>query len=57
MKCLSKVLGHHMPPEQLHCALALILQVSGTLLEGLNIILPKDIPSFSVLMMVVESAV
>ncbi len=33
IKCLTKVLGHHMPPEQLQCALALILQVYGTLLE------------------------
>ncbi len=28
MKYLSKVSGHHVPPEQLQCALALILQVS-----------------------------
>ncbi len=28
IKCLSKVLGHHVPPEQLQCSLALILQVS-----------------------------
>ncbi len=28
MKCLSKVLGHRVPPQQLQCALALILQVS-----------------------------
>ena len=26
--CLSKVLGHHVLPEQLQCTLALILQVS-----------------------------
>lgn len=33
------VLGHHQPPEQLQCSLALILHVSGE-------IVPKDIPSF-----------
>lgn len=54
LKCLSKVLGHHRPPEQLQCTLALILQVSGTLQVGWNTNLLKDIPSFGVL---VESAV
>ncbi len=43
IKCLSTVLDYHVPPEQLQCALALILQVSGTLLERWNTILPKDI--------------
>lgn len=52
-----KVLGHHVLPELLQCALALILQVSGTPLEGWNTIFPNGIPSFGVLMMVVESAV
>lgn len=42
MKCLIKVLGHYLPPEQLHCTLALILQcVSST--GGIITILPKDI--------------
>lgn len=44
-----KVFDHHMPPEQLQCALTLFLQVSGQ--DG-NIV-PKDIPSSGVLMTVV----
>ncbi len=56
IKCLSKVLGHHVPLEQLQRTLALILQVSE-LSGGMNTILPKDIPSFGILMMVVESTV
>ena len=50
--CLNKVLGLHMLPEQLQCRLPLIKQVSGTVLEGWNTIISKDIPSFGVLMMV-----
>ena len=42
--CLSKVLGHHVLPEQLQCALALILQVSGTLLEGRTPFFQKIFP-------------
>ncbi len=43
--------------EKLKCSLALILQVSETLLEGRTPNLLINIPSFGVLMMVVESAV
>ncbi len=43
-----------MLPEQLQCILALILWNST---GGMNTILPKDISSFGVLMLVVESAV
>ena len=56
IKYLSKVLGHYEPPEHLQCALALILQSLNSS-GGMNTILPIDIPSFGVLMMVVESAV
>lgn len=45
------------PPEQLRCSLSEILQVCGTLLLGMNGILPKDIPSFDVLLIVVDSMV
>ncbi len=51
---LSEVFGHHVPPEQLQCALASSLCNST---GGMNTIHPKDIPSFGVLMMVVKSAV
>lgn len=51
-KCRSKVSGLHVPPNQLQCNLGLNLQVSGALLEGANTVLPKDIPSSGVLMMV-----
>ena len=34
--------AHHKPPEQLLCILASIQQVSGTVLERWNIVLPKD---------------
>lgn len=44
--CLSKVLGHHVPPDQLHCALALILQVPGSLLEGWTPFFIKIFPHF-----------
>lgn len=50
----GKVLGHHVPLEQLQYALGLILQVSGILLEGWEIILPKNIPLFCVLIPLVE---
>ncbi len=56
MKCLSKVSGYYIPP-QLYCTLALILQVSELFWRDEHHLLPKDIPSFDVLMMVVESAV
>lgn len=36
IKCLSMVFSHHVLPEQLQCALALIVEVSGTLLAGWN---------------------
>ena len=39
-----------MLPEQLQRRLPLIKQVSGTVLEGWNTIIPKDIPSLGVLM-------
>ena len=52
---VNMVLGLHILPEQLQCRLPLIKQVSGTVLEGWNTIIPKDIPSFGVLMMVMES--
>lgn len=60
MECLSKMLCHHTPPEQLQYALASILQVSGTILKRWNTMLPekkKIPPPFCVLMVVVESAV
>lgn len=47
--CLSKVLCHFVPPEQLQCALALILQVSGMPVERWNTILPNYIFTFGVL--------
>lgn len=50
IKCLSKVLGHHSPPEGW-------FNKSAPVLEGWNSILLKDIPLFSVLMMGVQSAV
>lgn len=42
-----------MLPEHLKCTFAFILQVSETLLEEWNTIIPKHIPSFCVSMMVV----
>jgi len=44
IKCLSKVLSHHMPSEQLQCALALMLQVFETLLEGWTPFFQKIFP-------------
>ncbi len=41
IKCLSKVLNHHVPPEQLQCTLALILQVWNS--TGGITSLPKDL--------------
>lgn len=55
-KCLHKILGHHQL-EQPKSSLALILQVSLSILEVLKTILPKAFPSFAVLMIVVESTV
>lgn len=46
-KNTSKVPGHHDLAEQLQCALALILQVSGSQLERWNTILLKDIHSIN----------
>ncbi len=54
LKCLSDVLVHYRTQEQLQRSSSFIVQVST---GGMNITLPKDIPSFGVLMMVVESAV
>uniref|UniRef100_A0A8C4EJH0 Lamin-A n=1 Tax=Dicentrarchus labrax TaxID=13489 RepID=A0A8C4EJH0_DICLA len=53
---MRKITRLNVPPEHLQCVLALTLQVCETLLK-MNTILLKDIPSFGVLMMVVESAV
>jgi hypothetical protein len=50
------VLDHH-KPEQLQCTVAQILRVSGTLLEGCDVILPQEVPLFGVWLMVVENAV
>ena len=55
-KCLNRALGHH-EPEQLHCSLAKILQVSGTILEECDTILPQEIPAFGVLLLMVENAI
>ncbi len=41
IKRLSKVLDHHVPPEQLQCILAYWVHINSTLLEGRNTILPK----------------
>ena len=49
-----KALGQHMQEEKLQCTLELILQVST---GGMDIILSKDIPSFSIFTTVVESYV
>ncbi len=60
IKCCSKVLGHQVPPEQLQCTLALILQVSTEGIEHHSSSLEHDSSSLFphyVLMMVVESAV
>lgn len=40
----TTVLGHYMLPEQPLCTLAMVLQMSEALLEGLKI-LPKEIPT------------
>lgn len=48
MSDIFKVQGHHKLPKQLQCTLALIFQVSVTLLLGLTPFLQKDIPSFDV---------
>ena len=52
----SKALGHHELPEQLQHIFVIML-VSGTLVEGWNTNLPNDIPSFTVVMMMVEKTV
>ena len=52
MKCFSKVLGLHMLPEQLKFTFALFLQSLNSS-GGMNTILPKDVPSSGVLMVVI----
>lgn len=54
---VDKMVASYEPPQKLPCISAFTLKVSGTLPEGGSTILPKDMPLFVVLMIVVKSAV
>lgn len=54
-KCFGKVLGHHKPPESFN-ALGLDSLTLWNLPEGWNSIFPRNILSFGVSMMMMESA-
>lgn len=57
MKCLSKVLGHRVLPEQLQCSLASILKVSELYWRDGTPFSQKLFPNLVFLMMVAEKAV